>query len=111
MFNIVLVVGGALAWAGIVYAGRVKPDPHGPYKINADLGSGVGYVVKQPDFSGYNLNDHVMLTAVPHSGWRFIQWSGDWQNIAGELQNSQTSPTITLVMKSNRTLWAFFAVA
>ena len=45
-----------------------------------------GTVTKNPDQATYHLNDQVQLTAVPESGWSFVNWSGDVSDTANPIE-------------------------
>jgi hypothetical protein len=58
----------------------------------------------QADCSGWYTNaTQVSVTAIPNSGYYFLQWSGDWP------PNSWTSNPLTVTMDQPRTLIAHFA--
>jgi uncharacterized repeat protein (TIGR02543 family) len=58
-----------------------------------------GSVAKNPDKTGYALNDKVKLTATAKSGYTFDRWSGD---------TTGTKDTITVTMTKNKTVTAVF---
>ncbi len=60
---------------------------------------GNGEVVVDPDLSYYSYGSIVNLTAVPDSGWSFINWTGDI---------SSTNLQETIIMNSNKSVTASF---
>jgi hypothetical protein len=64
--------------------------------------NGPGNVSLSPPGGSYTFGQSVTLTAMPHSGARFVNWSGDLQGT--------TSPA-TLVMNGDKTVTATFAGA
>lgn len=59
--------------------------------------SGQGIV--SPSYGEYTEGTRVIITAIPHSGCEFLRWEGDW----GGTQNP-----LTIVMDSDKTIWAYF---
>ena len=50
---------------------------------------GMGTIAKDPDQTGYNLNDTVTVTAQPVEGWSFASWSGS-------INSTNISDTVTI---------------
>jgi archaellum component FlaG (FlaF/FlaG flagellin family) len=65
--------------------------------------STVGNVAKNPDLSSYTSGSQVTLTATPSTGFNFSNWQIDGAN-------SSDNP-VTIVMNSNKTVYAWFVVA
>jgi Divergent InlB B-repeat domain len=70
------------------------------YTLTVNL-VGNGSVTRDPNLSSYPFDTDVVLTAVPSSGWHFVQWSGDL--------TGATNPQ-TLNMDDNKTVTATFAI-
>ncbi|RPH32723.1 hypothetical protein EHM92_08545, partial [bacterium] len=51
------------------------PVPDGSYGVEVNV-QGSGRVLIEPDLPYYSSGSAVQLTAMPDSGWRFVQWSG-----------------------------------
>lgn len=87
------------------YAGSGKYDfsyegtPTTKYVLNITAQN--GYVIKNPDQTDYDSGAVVQLTAIPNSGYHFVNWSGD---LTGNL-----NPT-TIIMNSNKNVTANFAI-
>jgi hypothetical protein len=64
--------------------------------------AGSGGIARHPDKAAYNDDESVLLTAVPVSGFIFLEWSGDIGN------TNATDSSITLVMDRNRNVTARF---
>ncbi|MCX6664556.1 MAG: cohesin domain-containing protein [Euryarchaeota archaeon] len=62
--------------------------------------SGSGSVTKNPSRSTYTYGEVVQLTAVPSTGYSFVNWSGN-------LSGSSNPATITMI--SNKTVIAYFS--
>lgn len=60
-----------------------------------------GYVIKNPDQTEYDSGAVVQLTAIPNTGYHFVDWSGDLTGI--------TNPTV-IEMNSNKNVTANFAI-
>lgn len=88
-----------------VITGTVIADPSIPiYSLDLQIDTPIpgvgGSVSRDPDASKYGTDQRVELTAVPFTGWKFLNWSGD---ISG------TDPTATVIMNSDKTIRAQFA--
>jgi hypothetical protein len=88
-----------------VITGTVIADPSIPiYSLDLQIDTPIpgvgGSVSRDPDASKYGTDQRVELTAVPFTGWKFLNWSGD---ISG------TDPTATVIMNSDKTIRARFA--
>lgn len=70
------------------------------YELTVKL-SGQGSVEKQPDKAFYMPGEVVKLTAVPETGWRFLNWSG---SLTGN-----TNPA-SITMNNDKTVTANFAI-
>jgi len=57
-------------------AAPIEPEDQGFASIQLDV-VGEGEVFRNPDASGYALDEIVELNAVPHTGWVFDSWGGD----------------------------------
>ncbi|HMD13110.1 MAG TPA: hypothetical protein VKI62_00650, partial [Bacteroidota bacterium] len=60
-----------------------------------------GTVTKNPNQATYNAGTSVQLTASPNTGYHFVSWSGD---------TSSTVNPLTIIMNTNKTLTANFAI-
>jgi len=69
------------------------------YTLTLDV-NGSGTVGKAPDQNTYHLGDVVTLTATPATGWSFVNWTGD--------VNDVNSATATTTMTGNKTVTANF---
>jgi hypothetical protein len=72
----------------------------GQYSVAVNV-TGHGTVQRDPDRALYASGEVVHLTAVPASGWAFVQWSGD---------DTGTDNPCTLTMTRNMTVGAQFAL-
>ncbi len=70
------------------------------YELTANI-SGQGSIEKQPDKALYLPGEVVILTAIPETGWRFLNWSGDLTGI--------TNPA-SITMNNDKTVTANFAI-
>ena len=70
------------------------------YELTVNI-SGQGSVDKQPDKALYMPGEVVNLTAIPETGWRFLNWSG---SLTGN-----TSPA-SITMNNDKTVSANFAI-
>ncbi|ADU31926.1 InlB B-repeat-containing protein [Evansella cellulosilytica] len=60
---------------------------------------GQGSIQRSSTNTSFDDGDAVTLTANPQSGWRFVRWEGSHRS---------TTPTITVIMDSNKSLTAVF---
>jgi len=70
------------------------------YELTVNI-SGQGSVEKQPDKALYMPGEVVNLTAIPETGWRFLNWSG---SLTGN-----TNPA-SITMNNDKTVTANFAI-
>ena len=70
------------------------------YDLTVDV-EGNGSVTKFPDATTYEYGETVELTAVPDTGWHFVEWSGD-------LSGSENP--VSIVINSNTSVTALFEV-
>jgi len=70
------------------------------YELTVNI-SGQGSVEKQPDKARYLPEEVVNLTAIPETGWRFLNWSG---SLTGN-----TNPA-SITMNNDKTVIANFAI-
>ena len=83
--------------SNMVITATFEPDV---YPLNVTI-SGQGAVAKLPDQpAGYFIGQQVALTAIPASGWQFVEWSGDAFG---------TSPTTTVTITAQNNVTATFA--
>jgi hypothetical protein len=84
-----------------------QPSPQQPQNYMLTIivkpNSTVGSISKNPDLSSYASGSQVTLIATPSSGFNFSNWQIDGAN-------SSDNP-ITIVMNSNKTVYAWFVVA
>lgn len=69
------------------------------FVVNVFVFSGGGTVPLDPPGPGYPANTPVQITAVPHEGWEFSGWGGDWTGV----QNPDT-----IVVNGNMSILATF---
>ena len=83
--------------SNMVITATFEPDV---YPLNVTI-SGQGAVAKLPDQpAGYFIGQEVALTAIPASGWQFVEWSGD---------ATGTSPATTVTITAQTNVTATFA--
>jgi uncharacterized repeat protein (TIGR02543 family) len=70
-----------------------------PYTLT--VGGIDGSVTKSPDQATYNYGDSVDLTAVPDTGYHFVEWTGD--------ATGSVNP-LTVIMDGNKSITATFAI-
>jgi hypothetical protein len=85
-----------------VYRARVIVDYTPPsittYTLTTNV-TGSGSISRNPDSLEYDENTEVTLTAIPDSGWVFVEWTGDL--------SGSTNPQ-NVIMNSNKTVTAVF---
>jgi hypothetical protein len=85
-----------------VYRARVivnyTPPSITTYTLTTNV-TGSGSISRNPDSLEYDENTEVTLTAIPDSGWVFVEWTGDL--------SGSTNPQ-NIIMNSNKTVTAVF---
>ena len=76
-------------------------DPGQSYQINTSV-TGNGSITLNPNKPQYYENESVQVTAVPDTGWEFVQWSGDL--------TGTTNPA-TVIMNSDKNITATFQLS
>jgi Divergent InlB B-repeat domain len=71
------------------------------YTLTVNI-AGSGSVAKNPDQATYHYSDVVQLTAIPESGWKLSQWTGD---LTGSINPSSIS------ISGNRAVTAAFVIS
>jgi hypothetical protein len=75
-----------------------QEEPPTTYTLTTNV-TGSGSISRNPDSLEYDENTEVTLTAIPDSGWVFVEWTGDL--------SGSTNPQ-NIIMNSNKTVTAVF---
>lgn len=83
--------------------------PAGPFDLNLEV-TGSGNVTTDPDQAEYFEGDQVTLTAIPDTGWEFVRWEGQFEEVMSErgVASSTSNPMTVLVGEQDLTVNAIF---